>query len=782
MTSADTLLAMILRFRSDARAMASTAAHADISRPDEPSRPWRVGVGLSSVGAKVGAKVEAKVGARIEAFLSARPFERGTWLAVAFAVGIAAWFVLPDLLRWLGVLAACGAAIFGALAGLRGEGRHPYLRGALIGVGLMVAAGLVTVWTKSTLAGAIPLDRPAVVTLTGRIVAREERGAENRVRLTLVARGVPGRDAVRVRVNLAGKDDDPGLAEGAIVRLKARLMPPASPMLPGAYDFARAAWFMGLSATGSVLGKPEVLAPIRGGSWLGQIQRGLSRHVRERLGGTPGAIAAAFASGDRGAIAAADEDAMRDAGLTHLLSISGLHVSAVVGAAYVLAIRLLALWPWLALRIRLPLAAAATGALAGVAYTLLTGAEVPTIRSCIGAVLVLIALALGRDPLSMRMIAVAAFVVMLFWPEAVVGPGFQMSFASVIAIVALHSAAPVRAFLAPREEAWPVRLLRLLAMLLLTGVVIELALMPIGLFHFHRAGVYGALANVIAIPLTTFVSMPLIALALVLDIAGHGAPAWWAAGKSLELLIALAHWTAAQPGSVALLPGMGRGVFALFVAGGLWLALWSGRMRLWGLGPVVLGCILLARLHSPDILVSGDGRHVAIPTADGTLLVLRESKSEFANDNLRESAGIEGALVPFERWPGAICSADFCTATLHRAGRDTTLLIGRSRERIDERELAAACERADIVVSERWLPRSCRPRGLKADRALLTRTGGLAIDLVNSRVRTVAENQGQHGWWRPPPPRPWRPRPNAETAPSLPRSHGAQTKATAPPQ
>ncbi|QGN53906.1 ComEC/Rec2 family competence protein [Novosphingobium sp. Gsoil 351] len=446
---------------------------------------------------------------------------------------------------------------------------------------------------------------------------------------------------------------------------------------------------------------------------------------------------------------------MRDAGLTHLLPISGLHVSAVVGAAYVLAIRLLALWPWLALRVRLPLAAAATGALAGVAYALLTGAEVPTIRSCIGAVLVLIALALGRDPLSMRMIAVAAFVVILFWPEAVVGPGFQMSFASVIAIVALHSAAPVRAFLAPRDEARPVRLARLLAMLLVTGGVIELALMPIGLFHFHRAGVYGALANVVAIPLTTFVSMPLIAPALVLDAvipgAGLGAPAWWAAGKSLELLLALAHWTAAQPGSVALLPGMARTTFALFVAGGLWLALWSGRVRLLGLVPVVLGCAMLARLHTPDLLISGDGRHVAIPSPDGPLLVLRESKSEFATDNLRKSAGIDGARIPFERWPGATCSADFCTVALDRAGRVTTLLIGRTRERIDERELAAACERADIVVSERWLPRSCRPRQLKADRALLTRTGGLAIDLADGRVHTVAESQGEHGWWRPPP-------------------------------
>ena len=129
---------------------------------------------------------------------------------------------------------------------------------------------------------------------------------------------------------------------------------------------------------------------------------------------------------------------MRDAGLTHLLSISGLHVSAVIACVYLLALRLLALWPWLTLRIRLPLVAAACGAGAGIGYTLLTGAEVPTVRSCLGSLLVLGALALGREPLSLRMVAAAAFAVMLLWPEAVVSPGFQMSFAAVVAIVALQ--------------------------------------------------------------------------------------------------------------------------------------------------------------------------------------------------------------------------------------------------------------------------------------------------------------------------------------------------------
>jgi competence protein ComEC len=279
-------------------------------------------------------------------------------------------------------------------------------------------------------------------------------------------------------------------------------------------------------------------------------------------------------------------------------------------------------------------------------------------------------------------------------------------------------------------------------------VVIELAIMPIGLFHFHRAGIYGALANVVAIPLTTVVTMPLIALALALDLVGAGAPAWWLTGKSLDLMLALAHWVAGQPGAVTTLPAMGRGSIALFVAGGLWLALWRGRSRLWGLVPVLVATASLATIRAPDVLVSGDGRHVGITGENGDLLVLREQKSEFVRDNLTELAGMEGELRLLADWPGAQCSRDFCAVTLNRGGREWRLLIGRGHDPVPERELAAACDRVDIVISDRWLPRSCSPAMLKADRRLLTQTGGLAIDLAGPGVETVADTQGEHGWWR----------------------------------
>ncbi|MEO7737721.1 MAG: ComEC/Rec2 family competence protein [Novosphingobium sp.] len=709
-------------------------------------RSWRSLSGLSS-GLRA-------VAARLEQFLSAAGFERAPWLAVGFASGIGAWFELANSGQWLALVCGFMGGAAAVLVLLSRDGTYPYLREATAWFMLAVAAGCLVVWAKSTLVGTNAIARPYAATITGRVLDRQEQPADQRVRLVLAIREPDTARAIRVRINVPLEHDRAGAVEGAIVRLRARLVPPAPPMLPGGYNFARVAWFDGVAATGSALGPPEVLAPGSSGASIRHVQRWIAAHIHGRIAGSAGGIAAAFASGDRGGIADADEQAMRDAGLTHLLSVSGLHVSAVIAGGYLLTISLLALWPWLTLRVRLPVLAAGVAAMTGINYTLLTGAEVPTVRSCAGALLVLLAVAIGREPLSLRMLAIAALLVMLLWPEAVAGPSFQMSFASVLAIISLHGSAPMRRFLAHRDEGWLMRRGREAVMLLATGMVIELALMPIAFYHFHRAGIYGALANVVAIPLTTFVSMPLIALALFLDLAGLGAPVWWLAGKSLELLLGIAHWTAGQPGAVNYLPAMGEWRFLLFVAGALWLALWRGRVRLLGLIPAVAAALSLMALRPPDLLISGDGRQVGITGETvNSLLVLREArdpvKSSYAIDNLTEGAGTDARTLALADWPGAACNADYCTLVLIRNGHPWHLLIARGAISVPERALAAACDVSDIVIAARWLPQSCHPRWLKADRNMLDKFGGLTIDLSAQHIATVADGEGQHGWWHP---------------------------------
>ena len=322
----------------------------------------------------------------------------------------------------------------------------------------------------------------------------------------------------------------------------------------------------------------------------------------------------------------------------------------------------------------------------------------------------------------------------------------------MVVIVAFHNARPVQRFLAPREEGLALRTGRWALALFLTGVMIEIALTPIVLFHFHRAGLYGAFANVLAIPLVTFISMPLIALALLLDLAGLGGPVWWLVGRSLSLMLGIARFTAEQPGAIKLVPHIGTAALCLFVGGGLWIALWHGAMRVWGLIPIAGSLAMMVMAPTPDILISRDGRHIAFVGEGDRLLSLRDTSSDYVRDSMQEMAAFEGEPLILSEWPNARCSADFCVLPFERGGRYWQVLMSLSDMIVEERALAAACEAADIVISDRGLPSSCRPRWLKADRRYLAKEGGLAIYLSGARAKleTVRETQGEHGWWRGP--------------------------------
>ena len=262
----------------------------------------------------------------------------------------------------------------------------------------------------------------------------------------------------------------------------------------------------------------------------------------------------------------------------------------------------------------------------------------------------------------------------------------------------------------------------------------------------------GAAANVLAIPLTTFVSMPMIALALVLDLGGLGAPAWWLVGKSLALLLAIAHLTANQAGAVIRFPPMSTGLYLAVIAGELWLALWVGRVRLLGFLPIAFGLASLAFLRPPDVLISGDGRQVGVFGQGPAMISLRNGRGGFMRQALLDDAGLAGETVAMADWPAARCNSDFCAMTVRTQGTETRLLLQRSRARVGTLGLVNACAASDIVVSERSLPAVCRPRWFKADRGLFERTGGLAIDLVDRKVTTVSGaagiGRGGHGWER----------------------------------
>lgn len=678
---------------------------------------------------------------RIESWLEFERDQLALWLPVSFGLGIAFWFTCDSPGLWIATILTGIALALAAL--VVGMGRRSAT--ATMWFGLCLAAGCGHVWLRSELAAAPRIEKPTIARFVAQILAIDALQGQDGSRL-LLAPHMNDQLPPRVRVSASPDHLLPNLRKGEWVVVRARLVAPPEPAVPGGYDFARTAWFLGIGGTGKALGPIVRLAPSPQDA--APLRTRITEHIHQRLAGSTGGIAAALATGDRGGIAKEDEDAMRASGLTHLLSISGLHITAVVAAAMFLALRLLSLSPWLALHAPLVLIAAGIGALAGIAYTVLAGAEVPTIRSCIAALLVLLGLALGREAMTLRLVATGALVVLLIWPESLVGASFQLSFAAITAIVALHEHPGIRALTMRRDEPLLSRVFRAILSLLLTGLAVELVLAPIALFHFHKSGLYGALANIVAIPLTTFVVMPLEALALFLDLMGLGAPLWWATGISLDLLLWIARTVAAFPGAVASVPSISSGTFAAMLLGGLWILLWRGRARWLGLLPGTSGALLAAMQPAPDLLVSGDGRHLVVRTDDGQLGLLRPRAGDYIRSLLADRSGEQDGLVDLEIASGARCSRDICMVALRRGGRTWRIAATRSAYPLSRSGLSDLCKVSDIVISDRRLPARCVPRWLKLDKAYLQHSGGLAISLYQPAIEHVHMPEDEHPWRR----------------------------------
>jgi competence protein ComEC len=509
----------------------------------------------------------------------------------------------------------------------------------------------------------------------------------------------------------------------------------------------------GIGASAVPLGRVMVLAlPQEGGVladarlWLERARTTLARRIMARLPGETGALAAAFVTGQQGAIPPVTAQAMRDAGLAHLLSISGLHIAVVVGGTALLARLVLAAWPWLALRVPVPTVALGLGALAGLAYCLLAGAQVPTVRAVVAATIVVIGLMLGRQALSLRLLGAGAMAIMAVRPEALLGASFQMSFAAVAAIIALGNSRLGR-WISTRGEDEPLlrRLVRAVVGLIATGLVAELALAGIGLHHFGQAGLYGVIANLLAIPLTSFLVMPALGLALLGETLGTGIM-WPLAGGAMGLLVAIADTTAAMPGATLRVMALPAPAYALGAAGGVWLVLWATWLRWAGLVPLAGAALWAHAAVPPDLLISADGRQLAVLTDDGTLAYARQRVGAYLHDNWTEATGARGDARWLGDVPAARCSPDLCIADLARGGRRWRVMATTSRMLLPRADFARACAGVDIIVSDRRLPAWCAPRWLKLDAASLATTGAVAIHLASRRIVTAADAAGDRAW------------------------------------
>ena len=398
------------------------------------------------------------------------------WTPVAFGCGCGLYFGLRrEPAVWL--LVAAAAALWLAALALRRWGRAPFAGGVALLLAFAAAGVLAGKVQTIDLAG--PIAPPmAGVAVEGWVVDLASRGTSG-PRLLVAPTSIRGLPASllpkRVRVTVK---DDAVLGPGTPVRFTALLNPPPAPAAPGAFDFARSAYFNGIGGVGVTLRPPEVIAlpppPWRLGLQLvvNRFRWGLTRKIIDAMGQPAGGIAAAMITGHDYSIAQDATNEMRSAGISHILSISGVHM-AIVGGFVFLAVRLLiACWPWLALRVNGKKWAAGAGLFAILLYLVVSGRPPPAQRSAVTASVAFGAILIDRRAISLRGLGLSALIVLLLQPEAVVEPGFQMSYAATAALVALAEVWPHAR--RPINTPWALRALQKAKDWLVAGVAVGL--------------------------------------------------------------------------------------------------------------------------------------------------------------------------------------------------------------------------------------------------------------------------------------------------------------------
>lgn len=623
------------------------------------------------------------------------------WVPVLYAGGILLYFSLrfePDI-QW-GIVAAASLLIGSII--LR---KRKFVCGLLLTV-FFIMAGFVGANVRALLVNGPVLQASSrVFTVEGRIDTLDTYKKGRRIILDnlKINKLSPQMTPNRIRFTMLTNLGDATI--GDVIKIRVALQAPQKSVVPGGYDFGRDAYFKQIGGVGFAVGPATIIASGNHLSpeleqntsfitkfwrqsgynfWeqVSQIRQNIATRFMDAVGGQEAQIAKALFVGDTGGIDNKTMIAIRNSGLAHLLSISGLHLALVCFIFFTMTRYLLALMPVIALNFNTKKIAAFLAISGSYFYLLLSGNQVAAERAFIMAGMALLAILVNRSSQPMRLVAIAALFILVMAPENILLPGFQMSFAAVIGLIAGFN------WLAPHlsqfADAWKIpKIIMNLFGTVISSVIATLVTAPYGIYHFNRSSPYGIIANLLAIPLTSILVMPLGVLAVLLMPLHLEWLVAWPLKVTIEWVVQIAKYVAAMPYAASTVVAVNDWQLLLLSLGFLWLALWQNTWRLAGVIMVVIAVGASLFNNTPDIIISDDAVVFAVKDENGKLLfsskrprkMIRESwlatmgQEEVASiddggDNVIEceSAGciykMNGYVVAFIRQKEGL--ADYC--------------------------------------------------------------------------------------------------------------------------
>ncbi len=596
------------------------------------------------------------------------------WIPVLIAFGVIIFFAFPiDPNVFICLLCYCITCAISLLVR-----KMPFWH--FLSVALMVfMAGFTTAAIRAELVRAPVLERQIDrAWIMGNVT--EINTTEGGLKIILEELYISGyNDKLPYKIRVTIKKAAEKIEIGDRIGLFAGLMPPPPPSLPKGFDYQQYAYFKQIGAIGYAISKVRILDKGMHLSGVQQYFASLRQKVESRVFASmppsEAAIAVGILVGDSSAINAEEYEAIRKSGLAHIIAISGMHIVVVVGLIFISVRFLLSRLSYLPLRIDIKKAAAIFAIFGSLFYLLIAGSPLSAQRAFIMSTIVLAAIILDRRANPMRSVALAATIILILTPEAILSASLQMSFAASIALVASFNLSSAFFNISSRRGIIP-KALSYFATVTISTLVAGIATSPFIIYHFNQFSTYSVLSNLIAIPLADFIIMPAGMIAMLLMLLSLEGFALYPMQWGITAMLQVAQTVAALPNSSFYVPSISAIGLVFITFGGLILCLFTTRLRYIGLIPVCFGMLGILHYTKPDIIVSDNGKLFAVRDDIGTLAFSSKVSSRFQRMIWQQSTG-ENLILSIKDAYLNDCSNSYCK--IERNG-NTAVIVAAPHE------------------------------------------------------------------------------------------------------
>lgn len=494
------------------------------------------------------------------------------------------------------------------------------------------------------------------------------------------------------------------LQYGDNISVKVDLFPPQLPVLPEEYNFRRSFWFEGIGAIGFARGHVSILSRNTSDSiyhlniLLNQIRQSLNRKIIAILPQDEASIAQALILGDQGSIPEKIIKNMQNSGLSHLLSVSGLHLSLVCVLTFGLFRRLMILYPFSRVQWPRKKIAALLTIIIAFFYLLLTYAAVPTQRSFMMIALVMTGIIWDRQVIGLYTLAWAGIIILIFNPYSLLTASFQMSFVAVAVIITIIRKDEInkknsKQFNLNTSNLFFVRFFQYIFQLLRMSFWISLAITPITLYHFNQASLYGIFANLLAIPITSFLVMPAALMGVLLSTIHWESIPFIIMGKGIHWILDIADFIAQLSYATLHLHFISL-LSAIILTFLIFLILTPAVSYKKSIIVLLLGMAFFTAKNpkNPDIIILMNEKMLVLKNNANDYLVLTSKKNSFLLKIWQDNLG-KITLIPwkyFYKHPNFLCDYAGCSYKM----QDKTILILWKNDPAEY-----SCNTADLIIN-----------------------------------------------------------------------------------